>query len=117
MSILLSACGLSASMCSLCVCEWKAKCFVRQRASSCVSAWSLKERETETLPKVLKLGSFYSGIMAIPGDRLSLLSGLHYPPLFPALTKGQWVCRSNFLNHHTKSASVGRRFDLEPTPQ
>lgn len=51
----------------------------------------VKERETETLPKVLKLGSFYSGIMAIPGDRLSLLSGFHYPPLFPALTKGQWV--------------------------
>lgn len=38
-----------------------------------------KKRETETLPKVLKLVSSYSGTKAIPGDRSSLLSGLYSP--------------------------------------
>lgn len=50
-----------------------------------------KKRETETLPKVLKLVSSYRGTMAIAGDRPSLLSGLFSPPLCFALTKGLWV--------------------------
>lgn len=47
-----------------------------------------EKRETETLPKVLKLVSSYSGTKAIPGDRPSLLSGLHSPPFVFSFNKG-----------------------------
>lgn len=85
------ACSLSASMCTLCVCEWKPNVLCVKELPAVFLCRVKKKRETETLPKVLKLVSSYRGTMAIAGDRSSLLSGLFSPPLCFALTKGLWV--------------------------
>lgn len=94
----------------LCVCE---------RAASCVSMWSFflgKKKKKGKLKHCLKSWNWSHLTQVLwlylETDPLCFQdSTLH--ALCPALTKELWVCLSNFLNTHTKSASVGRCFDLE----
>lgn len=102
------------------LCLWmKAKCFVCVKELPAVflcGAFFLQKKKKGKLKHCLKSWNWSHLTQVLwlylETDPLCFQdSTLH--ALCPALTKGLWVCLSNFLNTHTKSASVGRCFDLE----